>query len=93
MLTINYFPGVHVRVVNRQPTQQLGPNGRDDGPVVSFFLRNESSFFVVACYYGFSFWLYKVLGKSFFVTFLLLFIRYFFILYFLFDLNILHVCR
>jgi hypothetical protein len=66
MLTINYFPGVHVRVVNRQPTQQLGPNGRDDGPVVSFFLRNESSFFVVACYYGFSFWLYKVLGKSFF---------------------------
>jgi hypothetical protein len=55
MLTINYFPGVHVRVVNRQPTQQLGPNGRDDGPVVSFFLRNESSFFVVACHYGFLF--------------------------------------
>jgi hypothetical protein len=37
-LAINYFPGVHVRVVNRQPTQQLGANGRDDGSVVSSFL-------------------------------------------------------
>ncbi|XP_062201935.1 E3 SUMO-protein ligase SIZ2-like [Phragmites australis] len=31
--------GIHVRVVNRQPTQQLGANGRDDGPVLTDYLR------------------------------------------------------
>ncbi|TVU01344.1 hypothetical protein EJB05_53214, partial [Eragrostis curvula] len=31
--------GVHLRVVNRQPTQQLGANGRDDGPVLTDYLR------------------------------------------------------
>ncbi|KAL6597535.1 hypothetical protein ACP70R_046975 [Stipagrostis hirtigluma subsp. patula] len=31
--------GMHVRVVNRQPTQQLGANGRDDGPLLTAYLR------------------------------------------------------
>lgn len=31
--------GVHVRVVNRQVTQQLGANGRDDGPVLTEYCK------------------------------------------------------
>ncbi|KAM3274168.1 hypothetical protein ACQJBY_043376 [Aegilops geniculata] len=31
--------GVQVRVVNRQPTQQLGANGRDDGPVLTEYCK------------------------------------------------------
>ncbi|KAJ1264439.1 hypothetical protein BS78_08G001100 [Paspalum vaginatum] len=31
--------GVHVRVVNRQPTQKLGVNGRDDGRLLTDYLR------------------------------------------------------
>jgi hypothetical protein len=37
MLVILTFSGIYVRVVNRQPTQKLGANGRDDGPLVSIF--------------------------------------------------------
>ncbi|CAN6348738.1 unnamed protein product [Urochloa humidicola] len=31
--------GIHVRVVNRQPSQKLGANGRDDGPLLTDYLR------------------------------------------------------
>ncbi|VAI16265.1 unnamed protein product [Triticum turgidum subsp. durum] len=31
--------GIQVRVVNRQPTQQLGANGRDDGPVLTEYCK------------------------------------------------------
>ncbi|CAL4886005.1 unnamed protein product [Urochloa decumbens] len=31
--------GTHVRVVNRQPSQKLGANGRDDGPLLTDYLR------------------------------------------------------
>ncbi|XP_062197553.1 E3 SUMO-protein ligase SIZ2-like isoform X2 [Phragmites australis] len=31
--------GNHVRVINRKPTHQLGANGRDDGPVLTDYLR------------------------------------------------------
>uniref|UniRef100_A0ACD5Y737 Uncharacterized protein n=1 Tax=Avena sativa TaxID=4498 RepID=A0ACD5Y737_AVESA len=31
--------GVHLRVVNRQITQQLGANGRDDGPVLTEYCK------------------------------------------------------
>jgi hypothetical protein len=31
--------GIHVRVVHRQATQQLGANSRDDGLVVSILLQ------------------------------------------------------
>ncbi|WVZ54980.1 hypothetical protein U9M48_005702 [Paspalum notatum var. saurae] len=31
--------GIHVRVVNRQPTQKLGANGRDDGKPLKDYLR------------------------------------------------------
>ncbi|CAM0950554.1 unnamed protein product [Alopecurus aequalis] len=31
--------GIHVRVVNRQVTQQLGANGRDDGPVLTEYCK------------------------------------------------------
>jgi len=37
MLVILTLSGIYVRVVNRQPTQKLGANGRDDGPLVSLF--------------------------------------------------------
>ena len=37
MLVILTLSGIYVRVVNRQPTQKLGANGRDDGPLVSIF--------------------------------------------------------
>ena len=37
MLIILTLSGIYVRVVNRQPTQKLGANGRDDGPLVSIF--------------------------------------------------------
>ncbi|XP_034604089.1 E3 SUMO-protein ligase SIZ2 isoform X1 [Setaria viridis] len=30
--------GIHVRVVNRQPSQKLGANGRDDGPLLTDYL-------------------------------------------------------
>lgn len=32
--------GVPVRAINRPGSQQLGANGRDDGPVVSFMLKS-----------------------------------------------------
>ncbi|KAK3118184.1 hypothetical protein QOZ80_9BG0695440 [Eleusine coracana subsp. coracana] len=35
--------GVHVKVVSRQLTQKLGANGRDDGPVLTDFLREGSN--------------------------------------------------
>ena len=38
MLVILTLSGIYVRVVNRQPTQKLGANGRDDGPLVSIFV-------------------------------------------------------
>ena len=38
MLVILTLSGIYVRVVNRQPQQKLGANGRDDGPLVSLFL-------------------------------------------------------
>ncbi|KAL6905787.1 hypothetical protein ACP4OV_003388 [Aristida adscensionis] len=31
---------MHVRVVSRQPTQKLGANGRDDGPLLTAYLRD-----------------------------------------------------
>ncbi|ONM41936.1 E3 SUMO-protein ligase SIZ1 [Zea mays] len=31
--------GIYVRVVNRQPTQKLGANGRDDGPLLTDYLK------------------------------------------------------
>jgi len=37
LLVILILSGIYVRVVNRQPHQKLGANGRDDGPLVSFF--------------------------------------------------------
>ena len=37
MLVILTLSGIYVRVVKRQPTQKLGANGRDDGPLVSIF--------------------------------------------------------
>jgi hypothetical protein len=35
VLVILTLLGIYVRVVKRQPTQKLGANGRDDGPLVS----------------------------------------------------------
>jgi len=37
LLVILTLSGIYVRVVNRQPQQKLGANGRDDGPLVSLF--------------------------------------------------------
>jgi len=37
LLVILALSGIYVRVVNRQPQQKLGANGRDDGPLVSLF--------------------------------------------------------
>ena len=37
MLVILTLSRIYVRVVNRQPTQKLGANSRDDGPLVSIF--------------------------------------------------------
>ncbi|KAF8648923.1 hypothetical protein HU200_064455 [Digitaria exilis] len=31
--------GIHVRVVSRQPSQKLGANGRDDGPLLTDYMR------------------------------------------------------
>jgi hypothetical protein len=44
LLVILTLSGIYVRVVNRQPQQKLGANGRDDGPLVSLFCFE-------ACYY------------------------------------------
>jgi hypothetical protein len=58
MLAILSFSGFHVRVVNRQPSQKLGANGRDDGPLVSilcfegcYFLIFLAKLFVISCTY------------------------------------------
>ncbi|KAF0889658.1 hypothetical protein E2562_030139 [Oryza meyeriana var. granulata] len=40
--------GIRFRVVNRQPTQQLGVNGRDDGPVLTAFVREGSNKIVLS---------------------------------------------
>uniref|UniRef100_J3NAL5 SP-RING-type domain-containing protein n=1 Tax=Oryza brachyantha TaxID=4533 RepID=J3NAL5_ORYBR len=40
--------GIHIRVVNRQPTQQLGVNGRDDGPVLTTYVREGSNKIVLS---------------------------------------------
>uniref|UniRef100_A0A0E0P0J0 SP-RING-type domain-containing protein n=1 Tax=Oryza rufipogon TaxID=4529 RepID=A0A0E0P0J0_ORYRU len=40
--------GIPIRVVNRQPTQQLGVNGRDDGPVLTAYVREGSNKIVLS---------------------------------------------
>jgi hypothetical protein len=53
MLAILSLSRIHVRVVNRQPSQKLGANGRDDGPLVSILCLED-------CYF---------LAKLFFISF------------------------
>ncbi|KAG8064235.1 hypothetical protein GUJ93_ZPchr0004g38613 [Zizania palustris] len=40
--------GIHIRVVNRQATQQLGVNGRDDGPVLTAYVREGTNKIVLS---------------------------------------------
>jgi len=70
LLVILTLSGIYVRVVNRQPQQKLGANGRDDGPLVSLFCFE-------ACYYV----CFLLRHWTFFLNHLPAFISYSFLLY------------